>query len=334
MQNFYEIANRVLDLDPQVVRSLVATFTVMTFTWILNMVIKKLVGRQINDDKLKFLWIKNLRYIVYFLAVFLIGRIWLEGFQSLATFLGLLSAGVAIALKDVVADFAAWLFLLWRKPFHIGDRIEIGNLRGDVIDKRVFKFTIIEIGNWVGADQSTGRVIHIPNHRVFLDSIANYTSGFSFIWDEVNVNLTFESDWKKGKKLADKIVQKHSIEVTPEIREQLSRTAEEYMIVYKHLTPTVYTSVTENGVQLSLRYLVHPRQRRGIAQAIWEDILTEFEHHADLQFAYTTIRYMDNARESKAALRQEMASGPDVSSAPARARRETLHPKSAQNQQD
>lgn len=306
MQNFSEIINRVIDLDPQVMRSLLATLMVMIITWVLNLIIKKLVGGQVHDDKLKFLWIKNLRYVVYFMSVFLIGRIWLEGFQSLATFLGLLSAGLAIALKDVVADFAAWLFLLWRKPFHIGDRIEIGNHRGDVIDKRVFKFTIIEVGNWVAADQSTGRVIHIPNHRVFLDSIANYTSGFSFIWDEVNVHLTFESDWKKGKQLATKIVQRHSIEETPEIREQLRRTAEEYMIVYKHLTPTVYTSVTENGVCLSLRYLVHPRQRRGIAQAIWEDLLHEFEHHADLQFAYTTIRYMDNSRESKAALQQNM----------------------------
>src|SRR5690606_16667365 len=97
------------------------------------------VKRQFSDDKQRFLWSKNIRYVIGFISFFLIGRLWLEGFQSLATYLGLLSAGLAIALKDVVADFAAWLFLLWRRPFNIGDRIEIGNHKGDVIDKRVFK---------------------------------------------------------------------------------------------------------------------------------------------------------------------------------------------------
>lgn len=292
MESLKEIVNRITDLDPDVVRSLLATLFILAFVWIFNFVIRKIINRQVSDQKQRFLWVKNIRYVVGFIAFFLIGRLWLEGFQSLATFLGLLSAGLAIALKDIVADFAAWLFLLWRRPFNIGDRIQIGAHKGDVIDKRVFKFTIVEIGNWVDADQSTGRVIHIPNHRVFLDAIANYTTGFEFIWNELQVNLTFDSNWQDAKKILLKIAQRHATEITPEAERQIRSTAQEYMIVYKYLTPTVYTSVTQNGVQLTVRYLTHPRRRRGSAQMIWEDILVEFAKYADINFAYNTIRYV------------------------------------------
>ena len=90
--------------------------------------------------------------------------------------------------------------------------IELGPNKGDVIDIRPFKFTILEIGNWVNADQSTGRVIHIPNHAVFTESLANYTSDFEFIWNEVQVLLTFESDWKTAKKMLVEIINEVSAE--------------------------------------------------------------------------------------------------------------------------
>lgn len=92
---------------------------------------------------------------------------WFKGIQSLATFLGLVSAGLAIALKDLVTGLAGWIFIIWRKPFGVGDLIQIGNNSGDVIDIRPFKFIIMETGNWVDADQSTGRITHIPNSSVY-----------------------------------------------------------------------------------------------------------------------------------------------------------------------
>jgi len=293
MQGFYDILERLTELDPRVVRSLIATILILTFGWLANTIARLIIRKNVQDDRQQFLLSKNVRYFFGFIVFFLIGRLWLEGFQSIATYLGLLSAGLAIALKDIVADFAAWLFLLWRRPFNIGDRIEIGPHKGDVIDKRVFKFTIVEIGNWVDAEQSTGRVIHIPNHRVFLDPIANYTTGFEFIWNELTVNLTFDSNWKKAKQLLQEIANRHANEVTPEAERQIRETKQEYMITYKYLTPTVYTSVGPNGIKLTVRYLTHPRRRRGSAQMIWEDILTEFAKYDEIQFAYQTVRVVD-----------------------------------------
>ena len=101
-----------------------------------------------------------------------------------------------------------------RRPFALGDRIQIGKHSGDVIDIRFFQFTINEIGNWVDADQSTGRIIHIPNGKVFTEAQANFTQGFSHIWNEIGVLVTFESDWEKAKNILEKIVEKHAASLT------------------------------------------------------------------------------------------------------------------------
>src|SRR3989441_12617332 len=108
-------------------------------------------------------------------------------------------SGLAIALKDPVTNLAGWIFIVWRRPFEVSDRVEIGGHKGDVIDIRLLQFTLNEIGNWVNADQSSGRIIHIPNGKVFTEPVANYDKGFKYIWNEVPVLVTFESDWRQAK---------------------------------------------------------------------------------------------------------------------------------------
>src|SRR5690606_13335994 len=117
-------------------------------------------------------------YVLGLAATGLLVWIWLEGLTGFATYLGLLSAGIAVALQEPIIDVAGWIFLIIRRPFRVGDRIQIGPHSGDVVDIRVLQFTLLEVGNWVNADQSTGRVIHIPNGWLFKNSIANYDQGF------------------------------------------------------------------------------------------------------------------------------------------------------------
>ena len=128
---------------------------------------------------------KTLNYILGFIFFVATLVIWFGGLTGWSAYLGLVSAGLAIALQDPLVNLAGWIFISVRKPFVVGDRIEIGGHRGDVIDLRLFQFSLIEIGNWVDADQSTGRIIHIPNGWVFKQTTANYTAGFKFIWDEI-----------------------------------------------------------------------------------------------------------------------------------------------------
>ena len=234
--------------------------------------------------------------------VVLVGRVWFEGIQSLATFLGLFAAGLTIVLKDVVTAIAGWFFIIWRRPFNVGDRIQIGQHAGDVIDVRIFKFTLMEIGNWVDADQSTGRVLHIPNGLVLSEIVSNYSRGFQYIWNELPVLVTFESNWKKAKTILQEIVTKHAQHSSEVAQKHIQEASRRFMIFYSVLTPTVYTSYTsvaESGVLLTIRYLCEPRTRRGTSETIWEDVLHQFAAHKDIDFAYPTRRFYDNLREGE-----------------------------------
>jgi len=210
-----------------------------------------------------------------------------------------LSAGIAIALKDVVANFAGWLFIISRRPFSVGDRIQIGNYAGDVIDTRVFQFTLLEIGNWVNADQSTGRIVHIPNGMVLSEVLANYSKGFQYIWNEIPVLITFESNWKKAKKILQKIADKDAEQLSKAAEKRVKEASKKFMILYSKLTPIVYTSVQDSGVLLTIRYLCEPQRRRDSEQVIWEDILKEFTRNNDIDFAYPTQRFYNSKLEGE-----------------------------------
>ena len=224
------------------------------------------------------------------LLVLLIGQIWVEGISSLTTFLGLASAGVAVAMHDTIANIAGWFFIMSRKPFKVGDRIQIGETAGDVIDVRFFQFSIVEIGNWVDADQSTGRIIHMPNSKVLREPLANYHIGFEYIWNEIPVLITFESDWKKAKRLLENIARDNIEHLSEGAQEQIRCAAEKYLIFYGAHTPIVYTTVKDSGVMLTMRYLASPRKRRSSEQQIWEATLEAFAQEDNIELAYPTTR--------------------------------------------
>ncbi len=253
----------------------------------------KIVNSQIKDTLARYRWQKTVSYLIFILALFTIGRIWFKGIQSIATYLGLLSAGLAIALKDPVTGITGWAYILWRSPFTVGDRIQIGKIAGDVIDINLFKFTILEIGEWIDGDSNTGRVIHVPNGRVFTDDLANYGKGFKYIWNELKILVTFESNWKKAKKIIKTIADDNAEYVSNEAAKEYEEATKLFMIQKPNFKPEVYTKVEDSGVNLTLRYLCNPRKRRYTSQILWEDILNEFDNNDDIDFAYPTIRYYD-----------------------------------------
>ena len=242
---------------------------------------------------------KTVGYISFGLGFLVVGRIWFTGFSSLTTYIGLLSAGLAVAMHAPLTNLAGWVFILFRKPFIVGDRVEIGPHRGDVIDQRLFMFSLMEVGNWVDADQSTGRIIHVPNGLLFKDGLANYTQGFSYIWNEIPILLTFESDWRRAKSILTEIAERRGATQVEKAKEQVKEANKQFMVFYSYLTPTVYTTVKDSGVQLTIRFLCAPRGRRGIEQEIWEDVLDTFAEHDDIDFAYPTQRLFANDREGK-----------------------------------
>jgi len=292
-----------LGMNPVFQLRLLATLATMVGLWLVHRIALALVYRRVRDPRSRYRWRKTLTYLLYAVGIIIVGRMWFAGVESLTTILGFLSAGLAIALKDPVSNLAGWAFILWRRPFEVGDRVQIGPHAGDVIDLGLFQFTLNEIGAWVQADQSSGRIIHVPNGKVFTDPVANYNKGFRYIWNEVPVVVTFESDWKQAKQILGNIAVKHAEHLTAQAEQELLAASQQYLINYRKLTPIVYTSVVDYGVQLTIRYLIEPRKRRGTEHAIWEDILTEFAAAPDIDLAYHTTRGFKYTEEGKPELR-------------------------------
>lgn len=268
---------------------LLSLATVIVMTVIRRLVTRLLEGR-FQDPRARYQFTKGIGLASSIITLVAIGTIWLGVLRHIGTFLGLATAGAAFALKDLIADMAGWAFIVWKRPFDVGDRIQIAGFAGDVVDIRLFEFTLLEIGNWVDADQSTGRVVHIPNQKLLSEPIANYTAEFPYVWNEIPVLITFESDWKKAKAILAEVVEEQTGEVSRRAKDVIPRATRRLLISYRTLSATVYTTVRDSGVLLTVRHLAEPRARRGAEQGIWEGILDAFADEPDIEFAYYTRR--------------------------------------------
>lgn len=290
-----------LNLSSGVADKLLLSLLTLVALYVIRYFTLKIIFQRIDDEAYegRYLWKKGVKNVYYVLVITVLFFVWFDKIGSVGTFLGLVSAGIAIALQDPLVNLAGWLFIVVRKPLKLGDRIEINGVAGDVIDVRFFQFTINEINNWVDADQSTGRIIHIPNGYVFKYTQANYTQGFPLVWNEIGVMITFESNWEKAEEVLKNIVNEHSENLSISARKKLLEASKQFMIFYRTLTPIVYVSVKDSGVRLTMRYLVQPRMRRGSEDLIWRDVLKIFSQNNDIDFAYPTNRIYYNLQEGK-----------------------------------
>lgn len=265
-------------------------FMVLIFT-LRYLILRTLVAR-LADAEAAFRARKLSFYISVALLMFVLASLWTQHLTGAGSFIGLLSAGIAIALSDVLKNVAGWLLILFRRPFKVGDRIEVGPNSGDVIDIGVFRFSLMEIGNWVDADQTTGRVLHIPNGIVFVEPLANYNEGFPYIWLEVPVTVTFESDWEAAREMVQETIERHAADPgqVVEIGDH-ERAANQYFSLYRDLAPAVYVKAIDFGATVTGRVLVPARGRRLIESRIWQDLLRAINETPGVDLAYPTTRF-------------------------------------------
>ena len=268
---------------------------------------RRVLARAMDDSAARFQMTRVTGYVLGFVALIVIARLWIQGIAGLATYLGLVSAGIAIALQDPVTNLAGWLYILIRRPFRVGDRIQVGTSTGDVVDIRPLRFIMLEIGNWVHADQGTGRILHVPNGLVFKNAVANYDEAFGYIWNELDITVTFESDWRGAKKMLEKILEEQKDEIDAHVKKRIDDAAHVLHIKFPKLTPVVWTTVVESGVRLTMRYLCKPRARRSSETHIWEQVLDAMAANPKVDFAYPTTRRFDNMNEGKPGVRAVLA---------------------------
>lgn len=264
-------------------RSLLYSLVALIIIMVLKSYTKKLICKTC-EGAMKHYKLRKLFNAFYFIVYgLMLAVIWQRSSSYVVTFIGVFTAGLTIAIKEVLVNIVGGIYIVIAKPFKVGDRIEINRQVGDAIDLGVFEFTLLEVGNRIDGEQSTGRILHIPNASIFSMPIANYEKGFKYIWNELNVTLDFDSDWELAKQIFYDIINEHTMRYIEEAKVQIDTAASEYMIYYNNLTPIIYTEIKDKGIGLTMRYLCEPRQVRITEHQIWEDVLRAIKEHEEIK---------------------------------------------------
>lgn len=281
-----------LSANPWVGKLLISLIGLL-IVMILQKIMNKILYARIDNKNAYHMAKKTAYYSIVGVYIILLFIVWADATGEFTTYVGLLSAGIAIALRELFANIAAWIYIMIKRPFISGDRIALGENRGDVIDIRTFQFTLMEVTNMEDGEQSTGKMIEVPNHFIFHNTLVNYSKGFNYIWNEIKIEITFESNWEKAKEVFMKVLEKNTLYMIDDARNLIEEAAKKYLVSYNKITPIVYTDVKASGVQLTLRYLCEPRQRRTTINNIWEDILRAIANDPEIELAYPTKRVVN-----------------------------------------
>ncbi len=215
--------------------------------------------------------------------------LWARLLQHTGTFLGILGAGLAVALREPLLSIAGRVAILSGHMFNIGDRIELNKMSGDVIDVGFFYTRLMEIGNWISADQATGRIVQIPNSSIFGTPIFNYTQAFSYIWDELKLPITYDSNLDSASQLLVQVGAEYTREFLSDAEKDIQAMRRSYLVPNIELKPTVFLKVTDNWLELCLRYVVDPKKRRVASDFMFRQIFQRIKENDDIHIASETM---------------------------------------------
>lgn len=237
------------------------------------------IGRIPDDSPHLYAARKLTAYAITVLAALFLFSIWSQRPGDLSVTLGILAAGLAFALQEVIGSIAGWITIVSGKPFTIGDRIETGGIRGDVVDISVLRTTLMEIGNWLSGDHNTGRIVTLSNAFLFKEPLYNYSAHLRFVWDEVRVPITYASDWERAVEIMSTAVCEHPAYDTllPLAEKQRREVRRKLVVKVTSLAPRTYVRLTDNWIELSLVYPVDTDLRRSFRSEISQRLLTEFQ---------------------------------------------------------
>jgi len=262
---------------------------VVVVTLIVYRVIRKTIKRRIEDaTRLQSMRvvIRNVLAVVDFVIIALI---WLPTGNNLATALGILGAGLAIASQEMIGSLAAGINIWVGNLYRVGDRVRIGDVVGDVMDISLLRTTVMEVGEWVKADQYTGRVVTVANRVVWINPVYNFTQHWGYLWDEITLPITYESDWQCAAEIMLAHGQKYTEELQADAEAKLSRMIDRYPLKDTKVEPTLYLAMTDNWIEMTLRFVVDAQERRRVKDQLHRDLLQHIQTEENITVASTMI---------------------------------------------
>ncbi len=188
--------------------------------------------------------------------------------SSLTVAFGVAGAGIAFALQEVITSVAGWVAMSFGRFYSVGDRVELGGIRGDVVDIGVLRTTLMEMGEWIGGDQYNGRIVRIANSFIFKAPVFNYSADFPFLWDEMVIPVRYGSDYQKAREIFLDALVKVTGDYAEQSKAVWGQMTRRYLIEAANVEPSVTMKLTDNWVEFTLRYIVDHKKRRSTKDKI------------------------------------------------------------------
>jgi small-conductance mechanosensitive channel len=266
------------------------TFLTVTIVYfVFKSLFEEIVARQIKESKTRYSFRKTVSILYFVVLLLALIRIWVEQTGTLLVSYGLAAAGIAIALQDFFKNFVGGVIIFITGIYRVGDRIEINQKVGDVIDIGILYTTLLELKEWVAGDQATGRLTILPNGYVLSGTINNYTKDNNFIWDEIAIPITYDSDWKEAVTAIQRIVGNETKSMAEQAEQEIVKLAEKYYLSTRAVEPVIYLTLTDNWITFNIRYITDVRQRRVVRSTLSQMILEAIQKSEKVKIASTTL---------------------------------------------
>jgi small-conductance mechanosensitive channel len=239
--------------------------------------LQRFLARHVKDVDTRYRTRKFASLAGWVLALLVIVTTFSDRLGGFTVALGVAGAGIAFALQEVIASVAGWVAVSLGNFFSPGDRVQLGGIKGDVIDVSVLRTTLMEIGEWVSGDLYTGRVVRVANSFVFKEPVFNYSADFPFLWDEITLPVKYGSDWKLAREMLRGVVNEVLVEYAAEVKQSWLSMLRRYRLEETRVEPMITLRTTDNWIEFTVRYVVDYRKRRWMKDHLFTRILEEID---------------------------------------------------------
>lgn len=274
--------------------------------WMLRQLLGIFIGTR-SGTRFQFWAKQGLSLVIAAILILGVMSIWFDSPARLASVIGLIGAGIAFALQRVITAVAGYFVILRGKTFNVGDRILMGGVRGDVIGLTFMQTRIMEMGNspredtaeqsWVYSRQFTGRIVTVTNDKVFDCPVYNYTHEFAYIWDEISIPVHFHQDFDEAERIILDSARSRALTEERLGEEEACRIEKRFGIAVGEIAPRIYWRITQDWLEMTLRFLGPDHGIRGIKDGITRDIIAGFER-SGISIAATRQEAVDLAGAS------------------------------------
>jgi small-conductance mechanosensitive channel len=275
--------------DPTIGRIVLLFIGFVAIVLVINL-LRRNVNKYVEDKDSRYRTKKFLSFFGYLLGVSLIIVVFAHKLGNLTVALGVTGAGIAFALQEVIGSIAGWIAIMFGNFYRTGDRVQLGGIKGEVIDIGIIRTTVMEIGQWVDADLYNGRIVRIANSFVFKEPVFNYSADFPFLWDEIKIPIKYGSDYQLAREIFYRIALEVVGDYVKFAQQSWEGMVKKYLIEDASTEPMVTLMANDNWVEFTLRYVVDYKKRRSTKDKLFTRILEETNKSAGkVDFASTTL---------------------------------------------